>query len=65
MALIITKIDLLEFKKDLERKKAVLNLSLVFNNQEKKQAVLKCCDELIEIADRLLTEDLEVISQTL
>jgi hypothetical protein len=50
MKFIVTKIDLEEYIKKVERQKEVLKLSLLFSDEEKEK-ITECFDELIEICN--------------
>lgn len=61
---IITKADLQEYKKQIERQKAVLEHSPIFNDQERKE-VANCYDNIIEVCERKAgVNDLEVNDPT-
>lgn len=61
---ILTKADLQDYKKQIERQKAVLEHSLIFNDQE-KQDVIKYYDGIIALCERKeRTNHIEVIEPT-
>jgi len=58
---IVSQIDLQEYQKQIERQKAVLEHSLIFNDQE-KQDVLKCYDGIIDLCKRKVAiNDIQVV----
>jgi hypothetical protein len=58
------KVDLIALRKQMDLKKELLPLSLVFNELE-KQAVAILLDELIAICDIAIVRDIEVVNPSL
>lgn len=60
---ILKVIDLKEYKKSIERKKACLPLSLVLTDEDKIR-IDAIYDELIEIAENRLLNEITVITES-